>query len=78
MRYEDTSFLQDLKDYLVYDITKVIIYVNNKIEYICYDFDRIFDILQYIDYDKLNISMSMFNDVALTLYFKKEEGEENE
>ena len=78
MRYNDVSFLQDLKDYLVYDITKVIIYVNNKIEYICYDFDRIFDILQYIDYDKLNISMSMFNDVALTLYFKKEVGEENE
>ena len=75
MRYNDISFLQDLKDYLVYDILKVNIYINNKIEYVCYNFD----IMNYIDYDELNISILMFKDgISLNLYFTKKEGDENE
>ena len=34
MKYEDACFLQDLKDYLVNDINKACIFINNEIEYI--------------------------------------------
>lgn len=79
MKYEDVSFLQDLKDYLDVPINKIIIHINNKIEYICYNYDRIFDLLNYIEYDELNISLYTTSEAAtLSLYFKKKEGEKNE
>lgn len=79
MKYSDVSFLQDLKDYLFCDIERVNIFINNKIEFICYNFDTIFEILNYIEYDELNISLYTTSEAAtLSLYFKKKEGEENE
>ena len=32
MNYKDESFLMDLKDYLVNDINKICIFINNEIE----------------------------------------------
>ena len=79
MKYEDACFLQDLKDYLVNDINKACIFINNEIEYICYNFDNIFNIVQDINYDKLNISISAvstaYEYIVLNLYFTKKEGD---
>lgn len=76
MKYEDAYFLQDLKDYLVKDINKICIFINNEIEYICYNFDNIFNIVQDVNYDKLNISISAVSTtneyIVLNLYFTKE------
>lgn len=74
MKYEDKSFLMDLKDYLDLPINKVIVYVEGKLEFTCYNFDRIFDFcdcIDYIDYE-LNIRL-IFQDVgySLELNFKR-------
>ena len=64
----------DLKDYLDLPINKVMIYINNKLEYICYNFDRIFDMFNYIDidYDKLNIRLIIQDcSYSLELILKK-------
>lgn len=79
MRYIDESFLMNLKDYLDLPINKVMIYINNKLEYTCYKFDRIYDMFNYIHYDKLNIRLIIQDcGYSLELILKKEEGEENE
>lgn len=79
MKYEDACFLRDLKDYLVNDINKICIFINNEIEYICYNFDNIFNIVQDVNYDKLNISISTTSTAneynVLNLYFTKKRGE---
>ena len=74
MKYEDKSFLMDLKDYLDLPIERVNVYVKGKLEFTCYNFDRIFDFCDHIDYIDYELNIRLIIQDAfysLELNFKR-------